>query len=226
MSDIQHDPLSTLETELDTQITKTRRERRMVILIGMCLWLFVILYFSYFANQLKNMVEPKVIGGYVTGQLCDFMHSISSDYAKTAERMAPVYTAEVSATIIANIPVVRREVQMFILGWFEDRFDDIDGVLCKLLDAVMQDHLEDLKPLIANCSNPEGRKALEAYLASIIAAPLEHPELKSDIENVNVTLNFMVGHLQRLASGTNLTAEDKRERELLIAFREFVNRMP
>lgn len=219
------DGLARLEAELDRQILKTRRERRLVILVGMTLWLFVIGYFSYFTNQIKAMVQPKVIAGYIAGQLAGFVTDTSRTQAKTIERLAPTYAAQVFAMATERLPLLRREAQMFLLGWFEDRFVEIEHLMVRVLDDVVKDHLKDLAPLVENIHTPEGKKALEAYLTGIIAAPLDEPEMKAEIENVNTTLDFMVKRLARLAKGEGLNAEEQRERELMLAFREMLNRM-
>ncbi len=216
--------LADLELEIDGQIAKVRRERRLVLGVGLFLWLFIMMYFGYFARQIAAAMQPKILGGYITGEVSHFVMTLSEQYAKEAEKLAPDYATNIFASIEGNIPVARKEAQMFLLGWFEEQFTRVDGLLTRMMDDVITTHLAEIKPMVSKLDTPEGKKAFEDYVTSIIAAPLKSEQMKMDIENVNVTLDMLVNRLQRLANGTGLTAEEKNERELLLAFREYMTR--
>ncbi len=214
-----------IEKNVDEQTERINTEKRRVLRVGLALILFIFIYFSYLGHVIRKEVKPDEVAKIISANLTELVSNISKEYGENLLRIAPQYVKELFDTGFLHIMSIRPEGKSIVINWIEERFDATEALLDNLFDYAYAEHVQDLKHLIQNIDLPQGKQNFEEFLTNLISSSISPVAHQNDLEGMLQTLITIHEKINRLASGTDLSPEEKNERELMFSFREFWDRL-
>jgi hypothetical protein len=219
-----HPVAARLEQNLDTQISRLRREVRWISLIGTVLLICLVAYFTYVVGIVQREMRPKDLAQVTGAFASEFLVQTLQEYSGRLIQSAPMQTAALLDHFLLQTLGLVKDGRFFIIGWIEERLGDIESMVTRVTDTAYSEHVPDLQLLVQDIKSTQGQKAFEEYFTTLLTAPLASESVRIDIESLDLTLQAMKEHLDRLVRQEGLPAEEEVERELLLTTREFWER--
>lgn len=214
-----------LEADLDRQICGLQREVRLLTLAGITLLVGLLCYFSFVVNIVQHEMRPKDLAKVSSAFISDFLVSTVREYGDNLIRLAPDYTGNILDSAVVQMMGLSKETRYLVVGWLAERMDHIERMLVQLLDHSYEQHIDDLKLLLTDITSPKGAKAFEEYFAQLLTGPLASETIKLDIESLDLTLQSLNERMAKLSRDEGLSPTDRTERDLLLACREYWERL-
>ncbi len=215
---------SRLEHDLDVQIAGLRREVRWLTILGLALVISLASYFSYVVGIIHREMRPRDLAKVTAAYTSEFLLTALKTYSDDLIRRAPGFASQALDYVLGQSMALVRDSRYLVIGWIEERLTDVEQLMVRITDRAYDEHLPDLKLLVANIKTPDGRKAFEEYFTTLLSSPLASESVRIDIESLDLTLQAMRTHLNRLVKGEGLTPEERAERDLLLSSRAFWER--
>ncbi len=210
-----------LEHHLDQNIAGLTRDVRLITVTGLVLLLCLGAYFNWVVGIIHREMNPKDLAKVSGAYLSDFIVSTLKGYSDNLIKVAPDYTGQALDTGFLHLQSWLKDARFLVIGLIDERISMTQKLLTTLLDQSYEDHVRDLKPLIANVKTDAGRKAFSDYFVTLLEAPFAIESVRIDVESLHMTLEALHERLTRLRRAEALTPSEVAEHELLIAAREF-----
>jgi len=213
-----------LETDLDKQISRLQREVRLLTIVGLILVVGIIGYFTVVVNIVHHEMRPKDLSKVSSAFISDFLVMTVKDYSDNLVRLAPDYTGNLLDSALVQAMGLSKEARYLVIGWLAERLNHVEKLLTGLMDQSYDQHIGDLKLLLADINSPKGAKAFEEYFGQLLTGPLASESVRLDIESLDMTLQSMHERLLKLSRNEGLTPMEAVEHDLLLACREYWER--
>lgn len=213
-----------LEANLDQQITRLQSEVRLLTIVGIVLLVGLLGYFSFVVNIIHREMRPKDLATVSSAFISDFLVTTIRDYSDNLARLAPDYTGNLLDSALVQAMGYSKEARYLVIGWLAERLGHVEKLLTHLMDQSYDQHIGDLKLLLADINTPKGAKAFEEYFGQLLSGPLASESVRLDIESLDTTLQSIHERLTKLSRNAGLTPGETIERDLLLACREYWER--
>ena len=201
------------------ELPKARKASRRARIIGLVLIGLIGGYISVISVTLVKFFQPQEAAQIASGMLLQHIASDGPALALQVERQIPLLIRQLPDYVIHQLPGYRQELEQAMGEQLQTHCTALGKELGKQMDELIASHQSDLKTLLAH---PNDRAALRAVLPDLdqtvtgfLTTDAEGKVVQSYINDLANGLKDVEQHMDRLANGSNLTAEEKKVRRSL-----------
>ena len=201
------------------ELPKARKAFKRTRLVGLVLIGLVGGYISVISVTLVKFFQPQEAAQIASGMLVQHIASDGPVLALQIERQIPLLIRQLPDYVIQQLPGYRQEVELALEVELQSHCASLGRELGKQMDELIASHQSDLKTLLAH---PNDRAAMRAVLPDLDQTVTGFLTADADGKLVQAYINDLAGGLKevekrvdRLANGSNLTAEEKKVRRSL-----------
>ena len=186
-------------------------------------------YMGFITVNLGDFLRPTHAAELAKGLIAQRVQEQGPDLIVQARQQIPVLIAQAPDYAMTQLPVYRQNL--------EDRFDtDMKTNLAsgsdqldKSLDDFMSAHKDEVKEALASGADPAATKALgdgitQEFLASLRTTKVGGESIQAKFDSSLEALTAVQKKMDRLASATDLTPQEKKTRHAIAIMTKTINR--
>lgn len=206
-----------LANELSTARLSLQRTR----IAGTIVVVIVIGYMSFVASALNKQLEPKAAADFATTFVAAQVMEKTDALASQVKERIPALVAGLPDYLQRELPRHREALEERLEQDFKEHCMATSQQLGKHLDDFLQAHVVQIRTLLNTAENkPEQIRALAPDLEIEIVRYLSDKtagdeSLKDKIDHAHAELQKVEKQVDRLATGTNLTPQEKKVRHAI-----------
>ncbi len=186
-------------------------------------------YMGFITVNLGDFLRPTHAAELAKGLIAQRVQEQGPDLIAQARQQIPILIAQAPDYAIAQLPVYRQNL--------EDQFDkDLrtnltsgSDQLDKSLDDFMTTHKDEVKGALASGADPAATKALgdgitQEFLASLKTTKVDGESIQDKFDSSLESLTAVQKKMDRLATATDLTPQEKKTRHAIAIMTKTINR--
>jgi len=187
-------------------------------------------YMGFITVNLGNFLRPTQAAELARGIIAQRVEEQGPDIAAQFKQQIPVLIDQAPAYAMSQLPVYRQNL--------EDQFDESlktnlasgSTQLDKNLDDYMASHKDEVKTALASGADPAATKSLgdgitQEFLGSLKTTQVGGESIQSKFDSSLASLSDVQKKMDRLASGANLTPQEKKTRHAIAIMTKTINRV-
>lgn len=218
--------LDNLSRKIDDQIASVNRSKTITIVVYLALCVLIFGYTTWMGGKVKEATDAKGLADFASNKVIEQIPAARKEIAGKVKEMAPKMVDDAINEIRAQIPQLRAKAKEYVIAQIEKPLMELDQELWGHVDIALADHGDEVRMMIMDLKDEDRLHMVEDSLYEILTTPLQEPQIQLDLESYAHTLQSIESRLKMLVEGTNLTPEQRIERDLLIAVSEISRRSP
>jgi hypothetical protein len=201
------------------ELPKARKALKRTRIVGLVLVGLVGIYISYISVTLVKFFQPREAAQVASGMIMQHVASDGAVVVSQVEREIPLLIRQVPDYVIQQLPVHRRDVELVLEAELRGHCVALGKQVGNQLDEQIESHQAELKGLLGH---PNDRAVIRTVLpdldqtiTSFLAADADGKVVREHITDLATGLKEVEKHMDRLASGSNLTPEEQKARRAL-----------
>lgn len=216
--------IASLEKRIDNQMRKIRTSNVVTIGIGMVIILAFVIYFSILGPMVRQLTDERELSAMVVEQGRQYIPElraraatrVQTDTIPLVERGVDMLLDQVTPRRVALEDALKQEVDGYMNQW--------RGALDERVAIALDQNADEIRAQILNLLNNEGLEETEDALYSAIEPMFTAPEMEHELEAYAMTLHALNRRMERIVHTSNLSEEERIERAILVALKEFSDR--
>lgn len=189
--------VNSLEGRIRADISRVKRGTIITLVVGLILFAIIFGYLSYLIGVMESELEPNELAATAAGLALPKIPELVGDLETRLADGAPEHIAGLRREVMKQAPAIRELAEENILmviamtvNWLDETLDDWIGTL-------IDEHKDELKPLIEAAAIEDEPEALEmAFRQSLDELIL--PELDKLTDKFHNAMDMVEARLQRL----------------------------
>ena len=212
---------SAAEQFLARELATARLALQRTRIAGPIVVVIVIGYMSFVASALNKQLEPKAAADFATTFIAAQVIEKTDALASQVKERIPALVAGLPDYLQRELPRHREALEARLEQDFKEHCTATSQQLGKHLDDFLQSHIVQIRTLLHTAENkPELIQALAPDLEIEIVRYLSDKtagdeSLKDKIDHAHAELQKVEKQVDRLATGTNLTPQEKKVRHAI-----------
>jgi len=206
--------VASLRSALLDDLAHAKRNRKVTVIIGSILVLFILVYMTWLAAGMRRELAPETLAETIAGIVASEMPGLIEQTEDNLEANCAQNVQQLREGLVAALPGVREGAEEATYEVLDIFMDDIEKSMRDLLTQMVEENKEDIEPLIEAASTPEGAKELRKSFRDSLEELLQHPEMVEALTEYERTLAQVEQRLDHLSKPrTDLSLEDRIEKE-------------
>jgi hypothetical protein len=198
-------------------------------LVGIILIALITASISYLTTKWRAELNPKAAAKTAVDQLSARVIEHADELSDQLKQKAPQYIAGLPDMVLRELPARREELEKHLTTEIHDYCRRASKTMDKHLDQFFLDHKADIVEALKAADNKDALRALGTDLQDQIVGFLsEKPEqgesIKEKIDQALELLRRVEKTMDKLASGTDLTPQEKKARRAIAILTHHVDR--
>ena len=207
------------EVYLAQEVHKARKSFRRTRLASLILIGLVGSYMTVLTAIMGRFLQPHEAAEVASGMLVQHLQTSGPALTVQLEREIPLVVRNAPLHLLQQLPVCREEIEKALALEFRSRCASFSGQLGAEMDRLIETHQTDIKNLLENAEDraalrkilPDFERAITGFLNTDSDGRL----VKKQIAELAATLAQIEQRVDRLANGSDLTAEERKARRAL-----------
>jgi hypothetical protein len=214
------------EQRLDEAVASVNKTKTTTVVLYLLLAAIIGGYLTWAGIMVREMVNPANLSPIITTKINDSIPQARREIASRIKKEAPLLVDQATARLLEQLPEGRKAIRETVEKLAEEQIHKIERDLDALVSDALQRHGDELNAVAKDLQTDEGREAFENSLYAALTEPLNDPTISPNIKGYGLLLQQLADRLERLATATDLTEQERTERDFLIAIREVSQRTP
>jgi hypothetical protein len=214
------------EQRLDEAVASVNKTKTTTVVLYVLLAAIIGGYLTWAGIMVREMVNPANLSPIITTKINDSIPQARREIASRIKKEAPLLVDQATARLLEQLPEGRKAIRETVEKLAEEQIHKIERDLDALVSDALQRHGDELNAVAKDLQTDEGREAFENSLYAALTEPLNDPTINPNIKGYGLLLQQLADRLERLATATDLTEQERTERDFLIAIREVSQRTP
>ncbi len=212
---------SAAEQFLASELANARTALRRTRIAGVIVMVIVVGYMSFVASALNKQLEPKAAADFATTFVTAQVMEKADALAGQVKERVPALIAGLPDYLKRELSSYRESLEERLEQEFEEHCATTSQQLGKHLDDFLGAHVVQIRTLLHMAENkPEQLQALAPDLEEEILRYLSdksagEESLKDKIDHAHAELQRVEKMVDRLATGSNLTPQEKKTRHAI-----------
>ncbi len=205
---------------VNDQLQKSRQSLKRTRTIGLIVILIVVAYTSYVTHGLLQYFEPASAAEMAKGIIAERVTQHAEDLSRQLRDGVPVWLEKLPDYALEQLPVARTEIETRIETALSDNAKLTASQVERYVDAFLENNKDNIKSILEDADNietvrhlgPELEKQMRNYLTAHEAG---QESLQSTFDHALADLDGVAARVERLATATDLSPEEKRARRAI-----------
>jgi len=226
MSDLQTltQKIEALEQRVARDLARRRKANTTTVIGGAVLFILILGYFTWIHSLISEVARPESVAANASellkGQLPDVMASLQTEL----KEIAPKVVAEVRLQSVQAMPDIRKWMESEAVSKAEPYVVALEKEMGTVIQQGIVSDREAFDAFVKDPENPEAQKRFREVVHKSVKSYFDDPMVQADLKSYAEVLKAYDIKLKRLRDGSDLSPDEKLERDLILSVRELARR--
>lgn len=196
------------------EIGKTKRALAFTLIVGIIVFLVVVWYFGKLYVEFQKKIQPGPIAEVVINQISGKIPGAGKGIEAALIKGAPEIASGLSKRANAAVPIIAKRISEQLNTLLDRGLNSFENEVKQSLGAAIQKDMPYIKDALGKIDDEEVAKRIAYDLAK---------SSEASVGTLIPALQELNDELKKLAVGSNLTEDEKDQRETLIAWLKYLD---